>query len=189
MPSSHQGGAGGTGAKVQRVIERFARGSSDPRVFARGLGFTDHRDMADYMRSQGYTWSAEIRNYTREGSPSPVVVSKARTATPVTAGPAGGGDISDENLERFLPVLSLLENHLDQLAELLEPPAGALPRYTIFGAARTKSVYMSDGLDQLVVEFSKEKQVSQREVVEGALVEYLSRHGYEEEIAALLKGK
>ena len=46
---------------------------------------------------------------------------------------------------------------------------------------------MSNTIAKLAGEFSKEKNIAQREVVEGALVEYLIKYGYRREVEAPLK--
>lgn len=48
---------------------------------------------------------------------------------------------------------------------------------------------MSDMVAKLTGEFSKEKNISQREVVEGALIEYLQKYGFKREIETLLKNE
>ena len=45
---------------------------------------------------------------------------------------------------------------------------------------------MSDMVAKLAAEFAKEKNISQREVVEGALIEYLQKYGFKREIKTLL---
>lgn len=41
-------------------------------------------------------------------------------------------------------------------------------------------------IEQLVVDFSKEKNISQRELFEVALIEFFRRYGYEQEVERLL---
>ena len=48
---------------------------------------------------------------------------------------------------------------------------------------------MSDMVARLTAEFSQEKNVTQREIVEAALIEFLQKYGYKNEIDALLKNK
>lgn len=52
---------------------------------------------------------------------------------------------------------------------------------------RTKAIYMNDMIGRLTGEFSREKNVTQREIVEAALIEYLQKYGYKTEIDALLE--
>lgn len=57
----------------------------------------------------------------------------------------------------------------------------------LIGLVRTKTIYMSDMISKLIGEFSKEKSISQRDIVEGALIEYLQKYGFKREIETLLK--
>jgi hypothetical protein len=46
---------------------------------------------------------------------------------------------------------------------------------------------VSDTIAKLAGEFSKEKNITQREVMEAALVEYLMKYWFKREVEALLK--
>jgi hypothetical protein len=82
----------------------------------------------------------------------------------------------------------LLQRHKDRLLDFIIPTGnhGKVPRYVIPGIPVTKSVHMMSPLDRLVRDFSKEKNISQREIFEVALVEFFRRYGYEREIETLL---
>jgi hypothetical protein len=45
---------------------------------------------------------------------------------------------------------------------------------------------MSDKVADVMGEFSREKNVTQREIVETALVEYLRKYGFKQEVGMLL---
>lgn len=49
---------------------------------------------------------------------------------------------------------------------------GKIPRYAVPGIVRTKAIYMSDMIAKLTGEFSEEKNVTQREIMKAALIEY-----------------
>ncbi len=66
---------------------------------------------------------------------------------------------------------------------------GIIPRYIVPGLVRTKAIYMSDMIAKLAGEFSKEKNITQREIVEVALIEYLQKYGFKREIETLLKNE
>ena len=61
-----------------------------------------------------------------------------------------------------------------------------IPRYAIPGQVKTKAIYMSDMVARLAVEFCKGRNLSQREVMEGALLEYLMKYGSKREVDGLL---
>ena len=47
----------------------------------------------------------------------------------------------------------------------------------------------SDMVANLTAEFSHEKNIIQREIVEAALIEFLQKYGYKQEVEALLKNQ
>jgi hypothetical protein len=79
----------------------------------------------------------------------------------------------------------------DELYRLLSDTKenGKIPRYALPGLVKTKAIYMSDMIARLAGEFSKEKNVTQREIMEAALVEYLQKYGFKREIEELLKNQ
>jgi len=52
-----------------------------------------------------------------------------------------------------------------------------IPRYFITGGYGTKAVRMNLVLDHMITAFSKEKNISQREIVEIAIVEFFLKYG------------
>lgn len=63
--------------------------------------------------------------------------------------------------------------------------SGKVARYAVPGIFVTKSVHMTN-LDQMVREYSKEKNNSQRDIFAVALNDFFQRYGYEREIETLL---
>jgi hypothetical protein len=91
-------------------------------------------------------------------------------------------------LKEYLPFLRYLYENRDELYQLLTGTRddGIIPGYAIPGQVKTKAIYMSDMVARLAVEFRKEKNLSQREVMEGALLEYLMKYGFKWEVDGLL---
>jgi prenyltransferase beta subunit len=89
----------------------------------------------------------------------------------------------------YIPFLRFLYEKRDDIYELISGTKedGTIPRYAVPGLVRTKAIYMSDMIAKLTGEFSKEKNITQREVVEGALIEYLQKYRFKGEIETLLK--
>ena len=50
-------------SKVTLIITMFTKEDADPKVIAESAGFEDHREMANYMQRQGYSWSTTQKNY------------------------------------------------------------------------------------------------------------------------------
>jgi hypothetical protein len=84
-----------------------------------------------------------------------------------------------------------LEKHKDRIIDLVLPGSekGKIPRYVVPGIGKTKTVQMMNTLEQLVVDFSREKNISQREIFEVALIEFFRNYGYEYEIETMLGKK
>ena len=92
--------------------------------------------------------------------------------------------------ERYVEMLEFLSRNQSKLYELLTSSgnqAGTVPRFIVPGTTKTKSVYMSDLLSKLINEFSESKNISQRDIFEGAIIEYLKKYGFAREIDLLLK--
>ncbi len=187
-------------SKVATVISLFRKKDSDAKTIARLLGFADHRELATYMKAKGYMWSSEAENYVKAHGPlqdektpittaAPDVREATRTeASHVPAEIAKYNRSDSGQVERFLPLLELLERNRDRLIDLIVPggESGKVPRYAVPGIFVTKSVHMANTLDQLVREYSKEKNISQRDIFTVALIEFFRRYGYEREIETLL---
>jgi hypothetical protein len=92
------------------------------------------------------------------------------------------------NMDTYLPLLSFLKQHEETLHVLVsaQSTVGRIPRYILPGIPVTKSVHMNYGLDQLVREFSQEKNMSQRDIFEVALVAFFKKYGYHQEVDTLL---
>lgn len=155
-------------------------------MVAKQEGFKDHKEMAEYMKAKGYEWNVYRNNYVK-------MVGKLED----------GNDVVDqavkktervkvqEGIDEYLPFLRFLYEKRDEVYRLLSGTKedGKIPRYALPGLVRTKAVYMSDMVAKLAGEFSREKNVTQREIVEAALVEYLQKYGFKREIEALLKNQ
>lgn len=189
-------------SKVQRILALF-KGGIDPREIAKRVGIKDHRTMAMYMKSKGYIWSSDKQTY---------VLLKGKMATEDSQDNGDkdeirliednsldnryevdeGIDFSREKssklqrLERLIPMLEMIDRNKDKLIQLLAiNEGGTIPRYVVGGVTITKSLCMSHPLDELVKEFSKEKNISQKEIFEVAVIEFLKKYGYDNEIKAL----
>ncbi|WP_126428799.1 hypothetical protein [Brevibacillus marinus] len=191
--------------KVARVLALFKKEGADARTVAKQLGFRDHRDLAIYMKARGYEWSSEKGTYVKMRGEVDQTEKLAREAhenmladARSGAEPEPGGQTRTTRhggnagqLERFLPLLELLERNKDKLIEAFLPGAGVskVPRYIVPGIATVKSVHMMNTLRDLVVEYSREKNISQREIFEVALIEFFRKYGYEREVETLLGQK
>lgn len=168
--------------KVVSIITAFESDNPDPKVIAKQAGFKDHKEMAEYMKNKGYEWNAYKNNYIKavgkldEEEKEVLEVKETREDLP-------------DNMVEYLPFIRFLYEKRDDIYHLLTgvKEDGKIPRYAVPGLVRTKAIYMSDMIAKLTGEFSKEKNVTQREIVEAALIEYLQKYGFKSEIETLLK--
>lgn len=173
--------------KVVSIIAAFEEGEDvDPRVVAKQEGFKDHKEMAEYMKNKGYEWNVYKNNYVKMVGKVKDENAAVPPPEPINQ-PAGGK--TPEGIEEYLPFLRFLYEKRDDIYQLLSGTRedGKIPRYAVPGLVRTKAIYMSDMIAKLAGEFSKEKNVTQREIMEAALVEYLQKYGFKREVEALLK--
>ncbi len=166
--------------KVVSIITAFEEANPDPRLIGKQEGFKDHKEMAEYMTTKGYEWNAYKNNYVKaigkvEEDPIETVSTQSLPS----------------DIDEYIPFIRFLYEKRDDIYSLLSGTKedGTIPRYVVPGLVRTKAIYMSDMVSKLTSEFSKEKNISQREVVEGALIEYLQKYGFKREIETLLKNE
>jgi hypothetical protein len=191
----------GISSKSDLIISLFADDGSDPKTVAKKVGFNDHKDLADFMKRQNYIWSSDERNYIHQSEMEDDEEEKKKAA-PETNGKELAAEIRKqverqvnvaERLAKFTPVMEFLEENMDSLRELLaatedgEDSGGEIPHFAVPGTTKTKSVYMADRLAELVTEFSKVRNVSQRDIFEAAVIEYLRKYGYRDAVDSLLR--
>lgn len=167
-------------SKAGQIMTLFAEGSLDAKMIAEKMGFTSHRDIAEYMESKGYEWDSEQGNYVRAANFEEDNEGQGQAE--------GNGTINSDDLASYLPLLELLKENEEQLMELLEQSSNpaSIPRYTIPGIATTKSIHMMSSLVNLARDFSREKNISQRDLFESAILEFMHKYGFQKEVEHLL---
>ena len=177
----------GNEGKADRVITLLKKGM-DIKEVASTLKFSDYREMGSYMEGKGYRWNSGVGNYVRDDTMGKEEASGAEKTAPEGEGNGETTANSGEMVSHQEAVQWLAQN-IDRLQQLLDADLGPakIPRYMVGGFCITKSVHMSHKVDQLVKDFSEEKNITQREVYEVALIEFLRKYGFGEEVAALLK--
>jgi hypothetical protein len=174
--------------RVRRVVMELNKEEANPKEVALRLGFENHLEMASFMKSKGFEWSQEAENYLCT-SPTPPAVDGVVTTASSDATQEGSSSIGNGDVEPFLPLLEWLASNKDGLQSLLgaSVASGQIPRFTFQGLFVTKSVHMANTLDQMVRDFSKEKNINQREIFEVALIEFFQKYGYAREVETLLQ--
>jgi hypothetical protein len=173
--------------KIANIISRFTKENADPLQIAKDCGFSDHRALSSYMKSKGYQWSVEINNYID----TPIHLISEKTEEKEEENDYTENTHANEeniNIQKYLALLELLYKNKEKFIDMVgaESQPGTIPRYTVPGITRTKSFYMSDRLSRLVTEFSETRNISQKEIIEAAIIEFLRNHSYKEEIDQLL---
>lgn len=177
-------------SKAGKIIYYLQQEGTDPKDVAIRLGFKNHREMAAYMKAKGYEWDVEINNYRKQSGwiePSNTSTT-TNSAIPVPQVPPTYPVSTD--LQQYLPLLQLLDDHKEQLIELLHPVENAqIPRYLVPGIARTKTIQMMNTLHDLIADYCNEYNIQQRVLFEVALIEFFQKYGFKHEVELLLSNK
>lgn len=180
-------------SKAAKIIRRFESHPEDVLLICQKFGFQDMQELGQYMKSKGYKWNSELNNY--ENDPTinteqteDIAIQHSNDTEipqPMTA------HDDNKSLLEYLPLLQMLKHNEERLMDLLMPygKGSSIPRYTIEGIAKTKTVQMIHTLSNMVTEFADEKNMSQRDVFEVALIDFFKKYGYEKEVAQMLKIK
>jgi hypothetical protein len=170
------------GSKISSIISEFQNGLSS-REIAKRFNFESTRDMASYMRIKGYFWDINIKNYKKQTDETIDIIM----------------EVNDEEIKNdkeknpdakfnYNELLEFLDSNIEKLQVMLREDfnKGNIPRYVLCGINVTKSVHMVSTLDQLTRAYSQEKNITQREIFQVALIEFFKKYGYSREIDALL---
>lgn len=92
-------------------------------------------------------------------------------------------------LERHGAILKLLDDNRGRLIELIgaKAPSSEIPRYMLGRTVVTKTFNLAQSLKKRVIEFSQERNIQQKEIIEVALIEFLNKYGFREEVKSMLK--
>lgn len=183
---------------VAKILTLIRKGENTKEI-ARKLNFDSHRSMALFMRENGYIWDDNKSTYVLESKikaedennniKAPHKENEQKVKSVIDKKVDNGSPEIQNYAQKYSVLLEYLDQRKDLLGELFEEAERGvrLPRYTVPGIHITKSVHMVYELDQLVREFSKEKNVSQREIFEIALINFFKRYGYKDRVDVLLQ--
>lgn len=148
----------------------------EAREIVKHFRFSDNAEMAAYMKVRGYIWDDDKGNY--------VKVSAIEN----------NNDSQHKNestkLTQYDELLSFLSANKHRLVGLLtqtDLPSEKLPRYILPGVPKVKSINISSSLDGLIQDYSREFNVSQKDMFQIAIVEFFKRYGYNNAVKAVLK--
>jgi hypothetical protein len=168
--------------KAGLIIRSLNQKDVDARQVARKNGFQTTEQMGDYMRGQGFVWCADTSNYE---------YNKQKTDTETTKAPVSDRIVQENipsSLDGYKEVLDYLVQNQSRLRDLLEITSdGTIPRYKFKGVKANKTINMTTSIQTLLTDFSKEFNVSQKDVVEVALAEFFKRYGYENQLNSAIQ--
>lgn len=168
------------------IIRLFNTGILDARDIAKRTGFPGHKEMAAYMRHKGYIWSSDTMNYINS-NPS----TNTEDTLPEQKQIHIDHSLSELRInDKYLPLLEFLWESRDKLIKVIEAEKndkGKIKIYNIPGQAKTKSIFLSDRLSDLMIALCEKHNISQRQGYEAALVEYLASKGFQDKVEQLLE--
>lgn len=166
-------------SKAALILSLFAQGESDAKDIARQVGLETHKELASYMKNKGYEWDTEQENYVKKSLDK---VNASQQATGLAQ--LGASATVAEVLENIIPLLKNLQSADHQSSQVKKSfeEAQSMPRYRVKGMYGTKAMRMANVLDELMRRYSKDKNISQREIVEVALIEFFQKYGYRDDI-------
>ncbi|RIJ69378.1 hypothetical protein [Rummeliibacillus sp. POC4] len=170
-------------SKAYRIVQLIEQQEDlDLEKIAQLMKFDDYKQLAAYMKNHNFVWSQEVGNYVKDAKIEKKVDSEELSVLSTQTGE------SFEGFAQYEPLLKMLKKNEFKLLELLQPynVNGQIPRYTIKGGvAKTKTVQMVHSLDQMVVEFATEHNMTQRDLFEVALIDFFKKYGYEKQVEKL----
>jgi hypothetical protein len=89
----------------------------------------------------------------------------------------------DEMLKNIMPLLKKLQ---DAECQPAVSESKSIPRYQVKGMYGTKAMRMANVLDELARRCSTDRNISQREMFEVALIGFFQRYGYRDEVEKYL---
>jgi hypothetical protein len=169
-------------SKAETIISLIDRGI-DVREVAKKKRFKDVQDMANYMKSKSYKWSSLKKNYERE-----ILEKQVSPDVSNYEAECVDDECNCNCYKRFGDILRMLETNKNKLNELLnEDNQGVMKRYRIHGTTKTKSININSSLEQLINGFCDEMNITQKEAFEIAMIDFLKKYGYMDEVNVLLK--
>lgn len=178
------------------AVLSLLKSGMDMKEIAVQLKFNNHRELALFMKNKGYIWNGNEELYIFCGKD----VDKGQTEVNENLSEESnkysiknvdltkGAALMEKN-ESNLQVIDFLESNKEILYDLIASHTNnaKIPRYVIAGVYTTKSVHMNYGLDQLMREYSTEKNVSQKDICEVAIVDFLKKYGFQNELSILIE--
>lgn len=173
-------------SKIASIISMFYK-NIDGREIAKTLKFSSYQEMADYMKSKNYVWDNSVKNYIKEVVKSTAPQEREQIQVIEAAQPIN--NIANTNsANKYADLLELLDMNKDKLVELLavDSSDSSLPRYSLQGLTTPKTVHINKSIDSLIKDFSDERNINQREIIKIAVIDFLKKYGYSDQVKNVL---
>jgi hypothetical protein len=167
--------------KVSRIINAFNEGK-DPKTVATEFGFKSHKELAAYMTKKGYEWNVNEGNYVRKSGA--IIDEDSADKETTKTGDNNKEQLNGNEKQEIIYLIKTLYEKLNIKVE--DSIVDKVPRYLVKGIAKTKSVQMSHLLHQLLEDYSYEKNITQRQIIETAIIDFFRKYGYKHEVDSLL---
>jgi integrase/recombinase XerD len=94
------------------------------------------------------------------------------------------------DFNEFITLLITLQENKHKLLDILNSSkTKTIPKYVLPKTFITRSIHIVEPLDKMIIDFSKENNISEKEIFTIALIEFFREYGYEKEIERLIKIK
>lgn len=168
---------GSPSKKVSKILSMIKAGMSIESI-AKYFRMENSQALADYMYKKGFEWNSEKGTYIRKN----MVLFNEDADSKQNDNVYTASDNED------VDIMKLLESNKGKLIELLSyKPKNTIPRYLLKGMPVTKGFFISIEIDKLIKDFSREKNISQKDIIQTALIEFFNKYGFNNEVDILLK--
>ncbi|AMW97935.1 hypothetical protein [Rummeliibacillus stabekisii] len=162
--------------KPAKIIRALEKEQADILEISVKNGFESIEELGQYMMNKGYKWDSEKENYV-EYFPEPEEETQSSQSSNIA--PVYGTN------PQFETILTYLIEHETQLKELLETEDKQLPTFKVRGGNANKTLTMNSRITALLVDYSDEHNMTQKTIVETALIEFFQKYGYKDEVNRL----
>jgi len=192
--------------QADMIAGELSEPNADPKVIARRYGFHDHKELAIYMKCQGYEWNSSNKRYVKTASQSEAFTGRDHRHTPgheFNAHDEEDADIPTQSsepvkrprpvdeLERYRPVLQLLLDQKYRLEEILSAEEPARPNRSHVNSPAEKQTErrrgMAVALNDILSGYCSIRGLPTVEALESIITEFLNRYGYDYEVNLIKK--
>lgn len=157
----------GSDKRLRTILSLFTKENPDPKNIAQITGFENHIELAEFMKSNNFTWNDAAGNYIRL-QPEDPSDSSANIEVPVDA----------SEFYIYLPLLRKLHENKEKLYKLLDYEKSNIHIQDINITETTANFNLSiiESLYQQIQEFQEKSDVPLDKILESAIIEFLEHH-------------